>query len=212
MPNNKATPPKAPRLLLPEKQPYPIPKPQFPADESKPPYPRAQHCNICHKYKEKNDKTKKQKIHTCDTDVCTSYTACPTKYLDGHNEEKECRLELLKEWEKGNTEWNTQQEQIRQAARDAKEQRRAEEERKKKEKEEMKGGALVEEQPWRVLLDPKDPYVPLKPIQQNKTTHIYICRQTNKPATLSEFILAAKGAVDSATAAGAPTPARKRKV
>ena len=79
-------------MKLPEKKPYPVPRPIF-TESMKPPYPRAHRCQQCHQFKTEGhenaekgsataNKNAKHKLHTC-VGFCTDFAACPTLYVEG---------------------------------------------------------------------------------------------------------------------------------
>jgi hypothetical protein len=169
---------------MPEKKPFPIPRPKFP-ESTKPPAPRVQRCQLCHQFKietpsETTNKSK-QKLHTCHTAPCKDFISCPTLYLDGklyfalhicviytivlhnikgHKEEQKKQAEIIANWKAEKDAWDTDIEQKRQAVQSVKAQQKAEVEKKKEEVEKLKRTAHVEEQSWKKVLDPDDTYVP----------------------------------------------------
>jgi hypothetical protein len=176
---------KSPKVILrlPEKKPYPVPRPKFP-ESMKPPMPRVQRCITCHHFKTEGqviENTKaKQKLHTCIHGPCTCFETCPTRYaegmiiniyiffqhkftltLTGHPEEQERQAREIAMWKADKALWETDIAQKRKAVQEIKTQQKAEEERKKEENQRLREGAHVSTQNWGHILSEEDTYVDL---------------------------------------------------
>eukprot|EP00761_Pharyngomonas_kirbyi_P010227 gb/GECH01010245.1/.p1 GENE.gb/GECH01010245.1/~~gb/GECH01010245.1/.p1 ORF type:complete len:209 (+),score=25.30 gb/GECH01010245.1/:1-627(+) len=75
--------------------------------------PRRQTCRVCHHWQ----KDEEAHQHMCSNQQCNDFFNCPTRYLNGHPEEKARRKQVKKDFRKHCREWIRRGKEIRKVGR-----------------------------------------------------------------------------------------------